>query len=216
MAGQGGVLRAHLPRAGCEGQDLCQPVQADPPVRLAARLHLGTLRRTRHRPPVSASVPLALPAAPLRDSAAACVGSEIYECSGVATSSQDADGHWFLDTTKPGDSFSAAQIREQFANFDTSLLPSSGPWFTRGATSADEDCARAKRVAAWLHSAELQAEVGGDVMVMFMSAQPASFPQLPSPCLASVQERDGCALLTSCALGVAGMVGSLTCWSNRC
>lgn len=161
-------------------------------------------------------MPLALPAAPLRDSAAACVGSEIYECSGVATSSQDADGHWFLDTTKPGDSFSAAQIREQFANFDTSLLPSSGPWFTRGATSADEDCARAKRVAAWLHSAELQAEVGGDVMVMFMSAQPASFPQLPSPCLASVQERDGCALLTSCALGVAGTVGSLTCWSNRC
>ena len=151
---------------------------------------------------MSASVPLALPAAPLRDSAAACVGSEIYECSGVATSSQDADGHWFLDTTKPGDSFSAAQIREQFANFDTSLLPSSGPWFTRGATSADEDCARAKRVAAWLHSAELQAEVGGDVMVMFMSAQPASFPQLPSPCLASVQERDGCALLTSCALRV--------------
>ena len=139
-------------------------------------------------------MPLALPAAPLRDSAAACVGSEIYECSGVATSSQDADGHWFLDTTKPGDSFSAAQIREQFANFDTSLLPASGPWFTRGATSADEDCARAKRVAAWLHSAELQAEVGGDVMVMFMSG-PSQ--HLPSPCLASVQERGGCALLTA-------------------
>jgi hypothetical protein len=69
---------------------------------------------------------------------------------------------------------SAADIKVNFKGFDTSLLPVAGPWFTSansatgGATSTDEDQTRAVRVSRWLHSAELHADIGGDVMVMFM------------------------------------------------
>ena len=108
------------------------------------------------------------------DDCVATVHPEIYECSGVARSIQSDDGVWSLDTTGPGDCMSAAVIEEKFPGYGTKLLPKTGNWFhsgssaSGGATTPDEDQTRAVRVSRWLHSAELHADIGDDVMVMFM------------------------------------------------
>jgi hypothetical protein len=65
---------------------------------------------------------------------------------------------------------SAAQISALFG-YDTSRLPSVGPWYTGGWERDGESRKRAVRIAQWLTSTSFRAEVGeGSLVVLVMHA----------------------------------------------
>ena len=94
------------------------------------------------------------------------VNPDIFENGGVYIAGRDADGNAVRDG--PGSCMSAADIRHKFPGYETDLLPQEGPWYTSGFETEAMSSARAKRVAAWLKSPELQDEIGDEVLVLVM------------------------------------------------
>ena len=68
----------------------------------------------------------------------------------------------------PGACFTAAEIAELYSGFDVSLLPSEGPWYTRGWEHDSEARRRAARVASWLRSGAFREEHGNSLVVLVM------------------------------------------------
>ena len=99
-------------------------------------------------------------------SARVVVHPEIFESGGVYTAAAD-NNTGLLHRIAPGDSLSADQIRRRFPGFETDLLPAAGPWFTGGYEPRALAAGRAGRVAAWLQSEELRAELSGGLAVRF-------------------------------------------------
>ena len=78
---------------------------------------------------------------------------DIFETGGVYSTSATGE------RTGPGQCLTAAEIRTQF-QYDVSLLPRQGQWYTSGWEDDAAACNRAKRVAAWMKT-EMKAVVDG-------------------------------------------------------
>ncbi len=70
----------------------------------------------------------------------------------------------------PGQCLTAEEIRERFPGFDTSRLPAEGGWYSGSWEDDAAGRARGRRVAEWLLSPELKAEVGGKALVLVVHA----------------------------------------------
>ena len=100
------------------------------------------------------------------DLAKVVVNADIFENGGVYKAGRDAHGNTLR--IAPGECMSAADIRRLFPGFDTTKLPSEGPWYTSSYEDEASAAARAVRVANWLKSSTLQKQVGDDILVLVM------------------------------------------------
>ena len=87
---------------------------------------------------------------------------DIYETGGVYTVEPGGK------RVGPGRCFSAAEIAERYSGFDVSMLPSDGPWYTRGWEHDSEARARAAKVASWIRSDAFREEHGRSLVVLVM------------------------------------------------
>ena len=78
------------------------------------------------------------------------VHPELYETGGVYSTGSKGE------RTGPGQCLSAKEISTNFSDYDVSMLPITGQWYTKGWENDQESMARGTRIANWMKSKDIR------------------------------------------------------------